>query len=370
MKKMILSLVIAAVTLCSCGVNVVDGEKEAKEAKWVDLLSNFNEKGRIYGEAPKKYIDYDTMKVVPLCAKPNCTHTTSDCIGHIIGDTPILTDDYIYYFSSVEGVNELKNGEREFYINSKLCRVSLDSSETEIVVEFHDCAPADYDGVLLYDDKIYFTGDDLNPTDDSYGHISSQNAGGEHYICSIDLKTREYTNYGMVYSGEGYADDSHANICGFINSKILINYQCRPDMTEIDESKPWRGQTMLMFEFDPKTNEITESDIPTRPISTNTKTQTVIYWDDEAKKTVLIIGNERRELDIDVGTYATVFNNKLFVRDTGKWYDLSNMSEHDMGKYGENEHWVVGDYYDGCYILITYFKTVKLTEDELIALGG
>lgn len=137
--------------------------------------------------------------------------------------------------------------------------------------------------------------------------------------------------------------------------------------TELRHSE-WSGLTELMFEFDPKTHTMEKSDIPTRPLWFDTKTQTMLYTDVDNGKTVLLQNGRKTELDIDVGTFATVFNNKLFVRDTGKWYDLSDMSEHDMGKYDENEYWEVRDYFDGCYILTNYKNNAKLTEDELLAL--
>ncbi len=62
---------------------------------------------------------------------------------------------------------------------------------------------------------------------------------------------------------------------------------------------------------------------------------------------------------------ASLINNKLFNFHEQSWYDLSDMSEHIMGEYGDYH---VVDYYDKdkSYILTDYNgKIVKLTEEEL-----
>ena len=65
MKKMILSLVISAVTLCSCGVNVIDGENAEKKPPVFAMMSkNVCENGMIFSKEPAMYIDFDTILYV------------------------------------------------------------------------------------------------------------------------------------------------------------------------------------------------------------------------------------------------------------------------------------------------------------------
>ena len=49
----------------------------------------------------------------------------------------------------------------------------------------------------------------------------------------------------------------------------------------------------------------------------------------------------------------------------GRWFDVTDMSEHSMGEYKGYDVIAV---YDNSYILRLGNKTVKLTEEELLAL--
>lgn len=371
MKKMILSLVIAAVTLCSCGVSIADGIKDKPESKalYADTIINTYGTGRIYGNKPARYIDYDTMKTTVLCAKPNCTHTTNECAGVMIGDCPIIYNDYIYYFKYSHKIEETGKGERELKIKSKLCRISTATSEEEELVTFTDCEPRDYDGWIMYNDKVFFTADDLNPQENGYGNISTSNVGGRHFFCVIDLKTNKYKNYGSVYDGdkqyEGAQFTSSAQIDGFYNNKIYINYEfAKEDINKIDIHKDGLPEfTELMFEYDPKTDTINQCDLPKDINFMNNDT----YIYNENGKTIVLNNEKVKIVDVEGGTFASCFNDKLFVRDKAVWIDLEDMSEHSMGEYAD---FIVIDNYDGCYILMKVLETVKLTEDELLALDN
>lgn len=242
----------------------------------------------------------------------------------------------------------------------------MDSSEIETVAEFTDCVPREYDGCMLIDDVLWFTGDDMNPVTDEYGVIFTSNMGGTHYLCSIELETGRYTNYGSIYNGENYDKSSHASILGYYNSNLLINYEYETSPDCYDSEKAWFGMGELMFEFDLNTKEMKVSDIPSRPLWFDLDSDTLVYCEYDTGKTVVLTDNQKFELDIDVGNFASVFNNKIFVRDTGKWYDLTDNSEHDMSEYAKS--WEFVDYYENCYIVTNYKKYIKLTEEELLAL--
>ncbi len=336
--------------------------------------------GKIIGSSHKlsenylKYLKYQDMSTAPFCSKPNCTHKTDDCLAKAVGNCPILTKNGVFFFSDKYGVEEKKDGKREFEIDSKLCRASLDSSEIETVAEFTDCVPREYDGCMVIDGVLWFTGDDMNPITNEYGAIISSNVGGTHYLCSIDLKTGEYTNYGSVYNGENYDKSSHASIVGYYNSNLLINYEYAASPDYEDPSAPWFGLSDLMFEFDPKTKEMKVSDIPSRPIFFDLESETLAYCEYDANKIIVLADNKRYELNMDIAkidggiaNYAPVYNNKIIMLGSGKWYDITDQSEHYLGEYAG---WDFEDYYDGCYILSNPRRTkyVKLTEEELLAL--
>lgn len=101
-------------------------------------------------EIEKKVYRKRSMNMVPLCDVPNCTHMNSDCLAKNIGNMSVFYNNCIYYFESNGGdVKETPEG-KEFYIDSKLKKATLNSSEIELVCEFHNCVPPDgYNGFFL-----------------------------------------------------------------------------------------------------------------------------------------------------------------------------------------------------------------------------
>lgn len=380
MKHKGLFILLFSLSLYSCKSSCKSNDINVKtNSNDIYIAYNHNnyDGGRIIGggglssDPILQYLDYNTMEAVVLCTRPNCTHKSGDCAARIMGTTPMITDEGVYFFKYEDSIIEKKDGKRELNIKSKLCRMSLDSSEIETIAEFNDCEPRETDGYVLHNNKIYFTGDDLNPRYDDYGGIFTSNCGGTHYICSIDINTGEYINYGSVYDDdkqyEGAQFTSSATIRGIYNSKMLINYEFSKTPEPVPE-KLWSGMTELVFEFDFDTNGWTLSDIPTKPVFTDS--DTVVYYDEKIDKTVIIDKGERTELDIKIDTYASVQNNKLFVRDDYdngnlKWYDLEDMSEHNVEGYA---NYMPDDFYNNCYILSFGNNIKKLSEEELLAL--
>ncbi len=354
------------VFVCSCSNKKEVLPDNSYDTQYINLLYNICNNGRICAlDERAMYLDYDTMEWIPLCSMPNCTHTTGDCPAKIVGNTPMLINNYIYFFNYNDGVNELKNGKREHYIKSRLCRISLDSSEVEELVSFTDCAPSDYDGMLLYKNKIYFVGSDLNPIEDEYGNIRTSNAGGNHFICSIDLETKKYTNHGTIYDknnlNETGQNTNNAIMKGIYDSKIYIVYSYFEN-TEIKDENGMPIATNKVFEFDPETNDLKQSNMP---VPKNYLTgDSYVGYDSEKNKTIIITDDQQKEYDINIELFAILLNNKLFYGDN--WCDLIDMSKHKIS--GEYESFWVMDYHDGYYILGLGYETLKLTEEELLAL--
>ncbi len=369
MKKILISLItiIAVLQLCSCDKKDNTIPTNNDDMRFIDLLTNNYEEGRIVSvdsSKPVMYLDYKTMKRSIVCAKPNCSHHNNDCVAEVIGRTPLLVEDGIYFFNYNDGVKELKNGKREHYINSKFCHVSLDSSEITDLVQFTDCAPADYNGILLYKNKIYFIGDDLNPVEDEYGYICTSNVGGKHFLCSIDLETNEYTNYGAVYDNskltETGKNDNSAILNGMYGSKMYITYKYCNDYDNLGEDGiPLINDVVL--EFDPETKELKQTDLP-KPLNYLT-CDTYIYYDDQKEKTIILTKDEKTECEFKPGIHVSFFNNKLFGLNV--WYDLTDGSTHNFdSKYLDFE---VMDYYDGYYIMGIGAEIEKVSEEELMS---
>ena len=366
MKKICCLLSAILLVLSSCNSKSEKNIKNEDEFAFASLERCSTKNGMIYSSSPSMYINFDTMETSVLCAEPNCLHQNNECAAILIGDSPVLYNDFFYYFVSTQNVEETGNGKREYKIKSKLCRVALDSSETEDIVTFTDCKPRDCDGWLIIDNVVWFTGDNMNPKEDEYGNISAANQGGEHYICSIDLDSKKYTNYGSIYDGDKQFEEasytSSAQISGYFNSKIMIRY-------EFAESADTRGQdirhryTEIMFEFDSETKELKQSELPMPSYVDN---DTYVYTDPDNLKTYIINNTEKSEYNIpfDTELYSIYADNKLFLPDYNIWYDLTDMTEHSMGEYdGFN---VIP--YNEKYILYSDNNFVKLTEEELLAL--
>ncbi len=168
------------------------GEKGSAQTApvFINYDRNTYEDGCIYTieDGTNYYIDYETLETAPLCALPNCDHTSSSCISKAAGSCPILYNEYVYYFASDCGIKENSDG-REFYINSRLMRIRLDSAEAETVAEFHDAVPDTHDSFAIADNILWFQADDMNPKENEFGMITYSNAGGKHFLCAVDLNT-------------------------------------------------------------------------------------------------------------------------------------------------------------------------------------
>ena len=120
------------------------------------------------------------------------------------------------------------------------------------------------------------------------------------------------------------------------------------------------------FDFDK--NTITESDIPYKPVFLDS--DTIVYYDEGTNKCVIIDENNKKEIDTDRVSYASIQNNKLFIRDDKnnyalKWYDLSDLSVHNAE--GMNCYMPV-HFCNDSYILTFGDETKKISENELLSL--
>ncbi|MBO5163731.1 MAG: hypothetical protein J6B75_04720 [Ruminococcus sp.] len=296
--------------------------------------------------------------------------SASECTANIIGDTPIVHGDYIYFFDVKDGVEETSEG-REFYIDTKLKRASLETSEIEEISEFTACEPREGGGFVLIGDTLYFCGDDMNPKKNEYGDIGYADIGGIHYFCSVNLENGEYKNYGSIYDDDkqysGASTSSTARVKGYYNSKIYIQYSFMKEYVEPSEKPAHTDSrdifTILNFEFDPTTGSLTQSDLPSASFMDD---NTYLYSDYPENSSTLIYNGETHKFNgVDVKLAGRYFNNKLFMYDG--WYDKADGSKHGLGEY---EEWKVQAFYDDCYILAdpSNKKAVKLTEEELRAL--
>lgn len=387
MKKKI--MLIIAITLLSCmtacgtapaeteestNIENTNVSEESNTPQYIKANQDFYKNGVIYykrdGTIVSSYfLDFDTMESSPLCAIPNCTHKLSNCLATQLGYAPVLYNDFIYFFEYEADVCETTDGS-EFYMESKLKKASLSSSETQTVCEFTDAVPRAGNGYILNGSELYFIAYDPDPYEDGYGGYSWASVGGRDYICSINLESGEYHNYGEVcYVENEYpsADNTaSAKILGYYNGKMYIGYSFvkdYPDEVTVDTELEW---TLYNFTFDLETKELIESELP---YSAFMNENSYAYYEDENHFTVIDQGQTYHFEGIVNEVHVPVYNNKVFG--LYSWFDLTDQSEHSLGKYAfsEDSEWELITYYNGYYI----FKNPdcvfeKVSEEELLAL--
>lgn len=377
LKRNLVILTALCIILTGCSNKIEYRENNPKNTKnnSMQYISEYSyyKNGTAYTIGDSKvFLDFDIMERAPLCAVPNCTHTTSSCLAKNIGEhyKPVFYDNHVYYFVSNGGaVKETSDGP-EFYIDSKLMKASLDSSSTEVVCEFHDCVPRESGRYVLYDNELFFVGDNRGATLDDYGNYNWGSSGGDFFLCSINLDTKKYKNYGSIYEKdkeyEGSKYSRSSNIYGIYNNKMYISHAfVKNQSIEPTSDEYW---TYVNFEFDFETRTWKESDLPSSPYMNS---DFYSYYDAETEN-IKVLYQEKEyefELGMDMQEFRTSrcseLNGKVFFPSIGKWYDLTDMSEHSMGEYEEYD---AVAYYNESYILVNGVKTVKLSEKELLGL--
>ncbi len=379
MKKVLSVLLsLSILMLTGCKENSVDLRQNSVDSttQYISDYSYYNN-GVAYTvgdsqNSTKMFLDFDSMEKAALCAAPNCTHSTSSCLSKSMGEhyKPVFYNGFVYYFVSNGGaVKETSDGP-EFYISSSLKKASLDSSEIETVCEFTDCVPREAGKYVLHENLLYFVGDDRAATLNDVGGYSWASSGGEMFLCSINLDTNEYTNHGSIYDEdkeyEGSKYSRSSNIYGIYDGKMYLSHAFAKDAEADIMSDDY--YTYVNFEFDFETKTWKESDLPSSPYMND---DFYSYYDMNFQTVKVLYQEKEYEFDLEMNMQGfrnsgcSELNGKVFFPSVGKWYDLSDSSEHSMGEYAEYD---AVSYYNDSYILVKGNKSVKLSEEELLSL--
>ena len=85
------------------------------------------------------FLDYETMNGVPLCNKPNCTHSDSSCVSNLCAGSfmvPVIYHDYVYWFASNYEIVDSQDGKSQTAdMHTKCMRARLDTGLTETFAE-------------------------------------------------------------------------------------------------------------------------------------------------------------------------------------------------------------------------------------------
>lgn len=382
MKKRIPSLLVTAAILAGCSSDK-KAENAADKVTVFSSMGGTYEKGLIYCfdslEQPTRFLDYASLETTPLCAMPNCTHITSTCLAKQVGVNPIMYGEHIYYFQSNHGYEETADG-HQFFMKTTLWKANLETSETEVVAEFNDCVPDEWNSDhVLIGNTLWFIGNDMNYSsedvmDDSWK--PSSDTPGAHFMCSIDLETGEYNNYGSVsdaYLESPYwSSGNSAKLKGVYKGKLQIEIQynlgAQQNGYDYFNDDPDEYFEFRNVEFDMVTKTAAETD---RFFPVNVGENYYIGADLKPNGVsdlyVLYDGNEFVIEDEDFNVF--VLNGKLFTLTSENWYDLTDFSEHPIPEVLKENGFIRAAYHDGSYIFLNNkHEPVSLTEDELLAL--
>ncbi len=95
-----------------------------------------------------------TKQAVPLCSRPNCSHTTEDCVAMIRDASRKMYEvDDGFYVLSTWPREDSRTGEKMMPI----WRVEKDGSGKEIIAEIPEAGSVNY---TIFQDKIYYTMED------------------------------------------------------------------------------------------------------------------------------------------------------------------------------------------------------------------
>ena len=306
------------------------------------------------------------MKTVPLCSRPNCNHKNNECVAKLLGETPIVYNDKVYYLTYEDGVKENKYGKREYYVNSKLNCVSMETSEIKNIVEFHDCTPQLYGGYYLDRNNLYFVATDMGVEENEYGNIIYSNVGGKQFLCSVDLENGQYTNHGIIYEGDIEYEGAKNSRCAFIaggrNSKINIFYSFLPDLLSPNGDITAKDFIMLGVNFDINTKSFSEGEEISPSFSDE---DSFVGYDNKAGIMYIDYNGKKTEFEVEDRDEVSVINGKFFDANKGIWIDLDSNKEYSMGKYNG---YIAITLWNGYYIMTKGANTVKLTEEELKSL--
>ncbi len=375
MKKKVLSVILTALMLTACG----DKKEEKSDRIIFTTYQNVYDNGMIYtagldANRVTRFLDFASLETAPFCAVPNCTHSisSSECLSRVAGDRPFLVGDSVYFFTmngNITGGEVIETPEgREFYMETKLMKASLDSSETELICEFNDALARSDGGILLIGDMLYFIAYDPDVQFNETGGASWGSGGGYDYLYSVNIKTGEYTNYGSIcYVEDEYpaADDSaSAQLEGYYDGKLWIGYSFMKEETEIGEDGfPVNNPefTHYMFSFDPDVKEYVKTDMPYPSVITE---EYYTYRDDKTEKINIISGDKTCTTGLEY--CETIADNKLFWSDLNgcRWCAIGEETAYILND--EYEGYRVIAFHDGKYVLFNNRKAIKLSEEELI----
>ena len=312
-KHLVICIVAAAIGLSACGTTKTEDKYaiHTPDPAFFSSYSDAYENGMVYinaNDIAAYFLDYTSFVGAPLCNKPNCTHAQNDCIAKLVtnfGDTttpPVIYQDNVYYFTESDDIVTSEDGRDTSYaIECKLHKVDISNGEQTTVCTFDGMEATRTSGVYLDNGVLYFIANN-GSIQDSRGAWSYFSTAGIQYMCSVDLNSGTFTNYGQINDTEkaattlfckdntAYGINGDVKTLGVYDGKIWMSYSYADSVDALydvfvstgdfpdSSTSVWHNEAVT---FDLSTKELSVS---SEPLASCIGEDTYIYWDSDQKQ--------------------------------------------------------------------------------------
>ena len=393
-RKKIFAVIItvaAVINSTACQSKEEKYHIKTKDAAYYDMSYNVYENGLLYtvpnaSGTQACFLDYETMNGVPLCNKPNCTHSDSSCVSNLCAGSfmvPVIYHDYVYWFASNYEIVDSQDGKSQTAdMHTKCMRARLDTGLTETFAEIDGVYMQNQIDLAIVNDTMYIIGSKEIYQDETDGTWGGFSRSGEQYLYSINLDSAEVQNYGLINDAPtakynwsyGASLWSEVKMEGIYHDKLYLYYRYVKDPqiiidylnTDWVENGSPRNDIPWIIEnkcLDLKTGEITVSDLPYAwCIGENhyiyEENEKFFILDEDGEKTAV-------ENMYDNETYDFTFvNNKLWKGSINHGFDVKTDEEFSISdKYADKDAMIM-DFVDNQYV-VRYVENNEVKFDRV-----
>lgn len=171
-----------------------------------------------FGDTVLKVFDYESRSLVPLCAKPNCLHNSTDCnaVRKNDADSIFLYHNKLYVFDTdVEAADASATIGR---VRTTITVSDTDGNNEKTLIKF-DGEYEDAYSSYIYNGSLYFVVKIHNDIDIANGGASYSNADySENKLLMLDLSGGKITEICSLLKGYGCITDI---ICMTVNKAYI-----------------------------------------------------------------------------------------------------------------------------------------------------
>lgn len=292
-----------------------------------------------------KYADFDTLNIVPICPKPNCTHTSEkECSALGIDGSIFIHDEKLCWLTS-----KVEYEDYGLTDSTQLLIADIDGTNRICIAELSGLRVGS--GAYVDKDDIYFCASKI-------GYDDYKSTGyNENYLYRYSFHEKHFEK--LIMLSEGY--NSGAAITGTYNGDLLICYQGTTDENNKSNYKEHRKSALY---------NISASDLTVMSeYVINASGDCLIYINSNSEVVVKTSAGEEILIysdNIKADTFSdyAIINGKLFSILHACAYDLSTGKEYGL----TNPSKEVITFYKGKYILKDNINKsiLSIAEDEYL----